>query len=96
MSSHPHVLEVSVVARPHETWGERPMAFVKLHPEHESKWAGRFDAFGQSLKDHARTRLPGFACPEWVEVVDELPVGDLHPRSVHSLTLHRKHPPERF
>ncbi len=51
------------------------MAFVKLHPEHTAKWVQRDAEFSKSLKEHARTRLPGFACPEWVLVVDELPVG---------------------
>ena len=74
MSTHPDVLEVSVVARAHPKWGERPMAFVILHPQKAHKWEGRHGAFEQDLKKHARTRLPGFACPEWVAVVDELPV----------------------
>jgi len=73
LASHPHVLEVSVVARPHSKWGERPMAFVILHPQHAAKWAGRHHEFGKDLKEHAKHRLPGFACPEWVEVVPELP-----------------------
>ncbi|KAF9569716.1 acetyl-CoA synthetase-like protein [Agrocybe pediades] len=73
LSSHPHVLEVSVVARPHVRWGERPMAFVVLHPQHADKWKGRHRLFEKELKEHAKDRLPGFACPEWVEVVPELP-----------------------
>jgi len=73
LSSHPDVLEVSVVARPHTKWGERPMAFVILHPQRAAKWSGRHDDFEKDLKKHARARLPGFACPEWVKVVDELP-----------------------
>ncbi|KAI0371667.1 acetyl-CoA synthetase-like protein [Pilatotrama ljubarskyi] len=73
LASHPDVLEVSVVARPHPKWGERPMAFVILHPQKKAKWEGRYAAFEQDLKKHARGRLPGFACPEWVAVVDELP-----------------------
>lgn len=73
LASHPHVLEVCAVARPHPKWGERPMAFVILHPQHANKWAGRHHEFAKDLKEHARTRLPGFACPEWVEVVPELP-----------------------
>ncbi|KAF8973713.1 hypothetical protein BDZ97DRAFT_1900508 [Flammula alnicola] len=73
LSSHPHVLEVSVVARKHLKWGERPMAFVVLHPQHVATWKGRLQQFAKDLKDHAKTRLPGFACPEWVEVVPELP-----------------------
>lgn len=50
------------------------MAFVILHPQHAEKWAGRHADFGRDLKEHAKKRLPGFACPEWVEVVPELPV----------------------
>ncbi|TFK30585.1 AMP-dependent synthetase and ligase [Coprinopsis marcescibilis] len=73
LASHPHVLEVSVVARNHIKWGERPMAFVTLHPQHTSKWKGRHHEFEKDLKAHAKPRLPGFACPEWVEVVPELP-----------------------
>lgn len=73
LASHPHILEVTVVARNHEKWGERPMAFVVLHPQHASKWAGRHHEFAADLKVHAKRSLPGFACPEWVEVVPELP-----------------------
>jgi acyl-CoA synthetase (AMP-forming)/AMP-acid ligase II len=73
LASHPHVLEVSVVAREHKKWGERPMAFVILHPQHASKWTGRHEEFTKDLILHARKRLPGFACPEWVQIVPELP-----------------------
>ncbi|TFK41006.1 hypothetical protein BDQ12DRAFT_678730 [Crucibulum laeve] len=73
LASHPHVLETSVVARSHPKWGERPMAFVILHPQHVSHWKGRHHEFEKDLKEHAKSRLPGFACPEWVEVVPELP-----------------------
>jgi acyl-CoA synthetase (AMP-forming)/AMP-acid ligase II len=74
LASHPHVLEVSVIARKHLKWGERPMAFVTLHPQHAHVWAGRHHKFGEDLKEHAKSRLPGFARPEWVEVLPELPV----------------------
>ncbi|KAF9240921.1 hypothetical protein BU15DRAFT_73778 [Melanogaster broomeanus] len=73
LASHPHVLEVSVVARSHPKWGERPMAFVILRPEYIPQWTGNRTGFEAELKRHARTLLPGFACPEWVQVVDELP-----------------------
>src|SRR6184192_4493820 len=32
IARHPAVLECAVVAIPHETWGERPKAFVTLKP----------------------------------------------------------------
>ena len=74
MASHPDVLEVSVVAREHPKWGERPMAFVILHIESAKRWADKHVEFALELKTHARERLPGFAVPEWVAVVEELPV----------------------
>lgn len=49
------------------------MAFVVLRPQSADKWSKREGAFGDELKQHARTRLPGFACPEWINVVKELP-----------------------
>ena len=50
------------------------MAFVILHPQHASKWTGRHEEFAKDLISHARKTLPGFACPEWVQIVPELPV----------------------
>ncbi|KAF9458214.1 hypothetical protein BDZ94DRAFT_1292131 [Collybia nuda] len=73
LATHPHILEVSVVARKHPKWGERPMAFVTLHPRYAHVWSGRHREFSDDLKAHAKSRLPGFACPEWVDVVPELP-----------------------
>jgi len=73
LASHPDVLEVSVVAREHPKWGERPMAFVILHVESAKRWASKHDEFSWELKTHARERLPGFAVPEWVAVVEDLP-----------------------
>jgi len=73
LASHPHILEVTVVARLHPKWGERPMAFVILHKHHEKTWDGKHDEFAQELKQHAKIRLPSFARPEWVQVVENLP-----------------------
>ena len=72
--THPHVLEASVVARQDPKWGERPMAFITLRPQYTRLWEGRHHEFEKDLKQHARARLPGFACPEWVTVVQDLPV----------------------
>lgn len=72
--THPDVLEVAVVARGHPKWGERPMAFVTLHPGKAVKWEDKHKEFETDLKVHARKKLPGFATPEWVIVVPDLPV----------------------
>ena len=74
LASHADVLEVSVVGREHPTWGERPMAYVILHTESARRWAGKHAEFSSVLKAHARQRLSGFATPEWVVIVKELPV----------------------
>ena len=70
---HPDVLEVAVVARPHEQYGERAHAFVLLRDNAKDKWKGKGAEFEIELKDFSKTRLPGFARPEWVEIVDALP-----------------------
>jgi acyl-CoA synthetase (AMP-forming)/AMP-acid ligase II len=78
LASHPDVLEVSVVGREHPQWGERPMAYVILHTESARRWAGKHAEFSSALKAHVRNRLPGFATPQWVAIVEELPVCSLH------------------
>jgi len=50
------------------------MAFVTLHPGKGVKWENKYNGFEIDLKAHARKRLPGFATPEWVVIVPELPV----------------------
>ena len=49
-------------------------AYVILHTESAQRWAGKHAEFSTALKAHARQRLPGFATPEWVVIVEELPV----------------------
>lgn len=50
------------------------MAFIILTPAGNKEYAGRHRDFEDDLKKFAKTRLPGFACPEWVSILDELPV----------------------
>jgi len=73
LAAHPDVLEVAVVAREHPKWGERAMAFVVLHPHTAESQQAPHDEFKRSLMAHAREKLPGFARPEWIEVVEDLP-----------------------
>jgi acyl-CoA synthetase (AMP-forming)/AMP-acid ligase II len=62
---HPGVLEVAVVARPDERWGEVPKAYVVLKP-------GR-SVDQQTLIDHCRKLLPGFKVPKAIEFCEFLP-----------------------
>jgi fatty-acyl-CoA synthase len=61
---HPDVLECAVVAKPDETWGEVPKAFVVVKAGH--------DVSAESLIAHCRERLPHFKAPKEVEF-GELP-----------------------
>jgi 3-(methylthio)propionyl---CoA ligase len=61
---HPSILEVAVVARPDDRWGESPCAFVTLK-------AG-MNTSEQELIEHCRSVLAHFKCPRSI-VFAELP-----------------------
>ncbi len=65
IASHPAVLEVAVIAIPHEHWGERPKAFVLLKPGSMAE--------PSELIEHVRNRLAHFKAPDIVEIVESLP-----------------------
>jgi fatty-acyl-CoA synthase len=65
IASHPAVLEVAVVARADERFGERPVAFVRL--------AAGAQATDQEIIEHVRARLAGFKAPSEVLFVEDLP-----------------------
>jgi fatty-acyl-CoA synthase len=65
VASHPAVLECAVIAIPHDTWGERPKAFVLLKPGMQAEEA--------EIIDHVRDRLAHFKAPDAVEIVTALP-----------------------
>jgi len=62
---HPSVLEVAVVARPDERWGEVPVAHVVLREG--------ADATAEELLDHCRAQLAKFKVPKAVSFLDALP-----------------------
>ena len=62
---HEAVLEVAVVARPDERWGEVPVAFVALRPG--------ATATADELIEHCRAQLAKFKVPKDVTFVDALP-----------------------
>ncbi len=65
--SHPAVLEVAVVAAPHEKWGETPAAVVVLKEgAHLTE---------EELIAHCRKYLAGFKVPRVVQFRDSLPKG---------------------
>ena len=65
---HPAVLEVAVVARPDERWGEVPVAYVALRPDADAAAVTE-----DELIEHCRTQLAKFKVPKAVTFIDALP-----------------------
>jgi fatty-acyl-CoA synthase len=61
---HPAVLEAAVVAQPDKYWGERPCAFVSVHPDRQIT--------EEDIISFCRSNLAHFKCPSRV-VFGELP-----------------------
>ena len=59
LATHPAVLEVAVVAGPHDRWGEVPVAFVEVR--------SGASVSEDELIDHVRERIAHFKAPKRVE-----------------------------
>jgi acyl-CoA synthetase (AMP-forming)/AMP-acid ligase II len=80
LAAHADVIEVAVVARADDEWGERPVALVVLR-------AGA-EATPDELADYLRPRVAKWWVPDEIEVVDELPktsVGKIDKRRLRQL-----------
>jgi fatty-acyl-CoA synthase len=65
LMAHPSVREAAVVARPHERWGERPLAYVVLQPDASLSH--------DEMADFLATRVAKWWIPEELEIVEALP-----------------------
>jgi fatty-acyl-CoA synthase len=63
--SHPAVLEAAVIAVEDDRWGERPKAFVVVHPGGEVSAA--------DLIEHTKGKIARFKAPDAIEFLAELP-----------------------
>jgi malonyl-CoA/methylmalonyl-CoA synthetase len=62
------IKDVSVVALPDSTWGQKVAAMIV--------WNGR-ELNLNELRELAKTRLPAYACPTVIKTIDELPRNQL-------------------
>jgi long-chain acyl-CoA synthetase len=67
--SHPAVLEAAVVGRPHEVYGEEPVAFVALHQPGGVQ--------PEELIEHCRSSLAPYKVPRDLFILDSLPKNPL-------------------
>lgn len=83
MMGHPNVFEAAVVAIPHQTWGERPLAVVVL--KNADTTDDDMDRVRQELVHLLENRFAKWWVPDAFEFVDEIPkstVGKLLKRAV--------------
>ena len=67
LASHPSIVEVAVIGRPHEKWGEVPVAVAAVAP------GGPQELSVEDLDEFLAERLARYKHPKGLEIVDALP-----------------------
>jgi len=71
LAAHPSITEVAVIGRPHEKWGEVPVAVVAVTPNANAD--GESALTLADLDDFLTERLARYKHPKALEIVDALP-----------------------
>ena len=64
-ASHPAVAEAAVVGVPHPRWQERPLLFVRLHPNR--------DVQVDEMREHLAVQVARWCLPDAMIVLDDIP-----------------------
>ena len=65
LAGHPAIVEVAVIGRPHEKWGEVPVAVAAVHRRRNLRI--------EDLDEFLGERLARYKHPKGLEIVDALP-----------------------
>jgi len=71
LAAHPSITEVAVIGRPHEKWGEVPVAVVAVAPNVNAESESALTL--ADLDDFLTERLARYKHPKALEIVDALP-----------------------
>lgn len=81
IATHPDIADVAVVGKPHEKWGEIPVAFVVKKPD--------TDISEHDIVNLCRQNLAGFKCVKEIHFINEIPrntLGKVLKRSLRNQT----------
>jgi len=68
IEQHPAVAYCATIAKPHEIWGERPLACVELKPKYKGKITER------EIRKFCENKIPKWQIPDEVRFLDKMPV----------------------
>lgn len=68
IEQHPAVAYCATIAKPHETWGERPLACVELKPKYKGKITER------EIRKFCENKIPKWQIPDEVRFLDKMPI----------------------
>jgi len=79
IEQHPAVLQCATIGAPHEKWGERPLAYVVLKPEHKGK------VTAEEIRKFCANKIPKWQIPDTVLFLENMPTTSTGKKDKRSL-----------